>query len=138
LFLIYVNSTAYSPVYFCVIKLKTMNTAIIPSFSVNYTGQAVKPSFLSRFFTWCANQQHNRLAWLAIALAGHGCIFTPITLLVIALTGINLTLLIAAMVAMGAALVTNLAAMPTKFTIPTLVLSLAADAVIIGCALASL
>ena len=50
------------------------------------------------------------------------------------LAGTNLTLFVIAIVAMGMSLVTNLAAMPTKITIPVFFLSILIDiAIIIGC-----
>lgn len=85
------------------------------------------PSIFSRFFNWCQAQQPNRLLWLAFALAGHGCVFTPITMMCVLWMGANLGLFMIAMSAMGLALVTNLAAMPTKVTIPALFLSLLVD-----------
>lgn len=51
------------------------------------------------------------------------------------LAGTNLTLFIVAIVAMGMSLVTNLAAMPTKITIPVFVLSVIIDLVVVGLAL---
>jgi len=69
-------------------------------------------------------------------LAGHGCIITPITLFAIILSGSNLVFFIAAIIAMMASLVTNLAALPTKYTIPTFVLSIVIDLIIvISCAI---
>lgn len=52
----------------------------------------------------------------------------------ILLAGSNLFLLVLALVAMGISLVTNLAAMPTKVTIPAFVLSIIIDvAIIVSC-----
>lgn len=51
------------------------------------------------------------------------------------LAGTNLTLFIIAIAAMGMSLVTNLAAMPTKTTIPVFVLSILIDLAVIGIAL---
>ena len=47
------------------------------------------------------------------------------------LAGTNMFLFILAIVAMGMSLVTNLAAMPTKITIPVLVLSILIDIAIV-------
>lgn len=52
------------------------------------------------------------------------------------LAGANLTLFIVAIAAMGMSLVTNLAAMPTKITIPVFALSILIDLVVAGIALA--
>ena len=82
--------------------------------------------------TWCTNQQENRLLWLGIALTGHGCIITPLTIMAVLLAGTNLFLFILALVAMGLSLVTNLAALPTRITIPVFVLSILIDLVVIA------
>jgi hypothetical protein len=103
--------------------------------TISYNQSLEKTSVWSRFINWCTGQQENRLLWLAIALAGHGCIFTPITVMIMLFSGLNLTLFILAIIAMGIALVTNLAAMPTRYTIPALVLSLLIDAGVIIAAL---
>jgi hypothetical protein len=83
---------------------------------------------------WCKGQEENRLLWLGIALAGHGCILTPLTVMTVLLAGTNLFLFVLALVAMGMSLVTNLAAMPTKITIPVLVFSILIDiAIVVSC-----
>ncbi len=72
--------------------------------------------------------------WLGIALSAHGCIITPLTIMAVLIAGTNLFLFILALVAMGATLVTNLAAMPTRVTIPVFVLSIIIDiAIIFSC-----
>jgi hypothetical protein len=86
-----------------------------------------RPGFLSRFFKWCTGQEENRLEWLGVALAVHGCIITPLIIILITMTGNNFILWITGMVAMGAALVVNLAAMPTKITLPVFFASLLVD-----------
>lgn len=85
---------------------------------------------------WCEGQQQNRLLWLGLALAVHGCILTPLTVMAVLLSGAGFGLFMASMVAMGMALVTNLAAMPTKITIPVFALSILIDIVILLIALA--
>jgi hypothetical protein len=113
--------------------MKMATTIYHQSISVQYR-QASSPSLITRFIKWSGSQQENRLLWLGIALAGHGCVFTPLTVMAVLLAGTNLTLFILAIVAMGMALVTNLAALPTKITIPVLVLSVLMDiAIIIYC-----
>ncbi len=84
-------------------------------------------SLIHRFFNWCATQQKNRLLWVGAIIAGHGCIITPITLLFIMLAGNNMALWPFAMVAIAMSLVTNLAALPTRITIPVFLLSLLID-----------
>jgi hypothetical protein len=52
------------------------------------------------------------------------------------LAGTNLILFMVTIVAMGISLVSNLAAMPTKITIPFFVLSIIMDLAVVGFALA--
>ena len=107
-----------------------MNT-LQPSFhSVPYT-ISTRKNIATRFIDWCAGQQENRLIWLAVIICGHGCIFTPLTLLFVMLAGNSMLLWPFAMAGMAMSLVVNLAAMPTKYTIPVFVLSLLIDLALI-------
>ena len=80
---------------------------------------------------FCKGQEQNRLLWLGVALAGHGCIITPLTVMAVLLAGTNFFLFIVAFVAMGMSVVTNLAAMPTRITIPVFILSILIDIAIV-------
>ena len=111
-------------------KLIYMSTTLNPVIS-NYNTSVAKPSVFNRFFAWCNNQQSNRLLWLGIALTAHGCILTPITISAVIFAGSNLFLFITAIIAMSLALVTNLAAMPTKITIPVFFFSILMDVAIV-------
>ena len=99
---------------------------------VRQVERIANPSFITRFMTWAENQQENRFAWLGIALAVHGCFLTPLTVMIVMTTTYNFTLFMAGIVAMAIALVTNLAALPTKITIPAFFLSVAMDLAIIA------
>lgn len=93
-----------------------------------------KKSIIHRFTAWCHAQEKNRIEWLAIALVGHGCIITPLTLLFIMLTGNHMIFWPMAIAAISMTLVVNLAAQPTKVTIPVFFLGILIDlAVIINC-----
>ena len=98
--------------------------------------QEQKVSLLSRFMNWSIGQEKNRLLWLGIILALHGCVITPLTVMAVLLAGTHLTLFMIAIVAMGMSLVTNLAAMPTRITIPVFVLSVIMDLIVVGIAMA--
>lgn len=104
-----------------------MSTTTLHQNLANYTESVSKPSIFTRFFNWCHGQQENRLLWLGIALTGHGCIITPLTIMTVLMGGNSLPLFILAIVSMGMALVTNLAALPTKITIPVFFLSILID-----------
>lgn len=105
-------------------KIETiMATMYNQSLSRFYGESMAAPSFFRNFFSWCKVRQANRLLWLGIALAGHGCILTPVTIMAVVFAGTNLVLFILALIAMAMTLVTNLAAMPTKITIPVFAFS---------------
>ena len=111
-----------------------METILHQQASINIVEQQTKTSAISRFLSWCEGQEKYRFGWLAAALAVHGCALTPITLFAIILAGTNMLFFVLALVAMGMALVTNLAAMPTRVTIPVFFISIAIDiAIIISC-----
>jgi hypothetical protein len=111
-----------------------MATTLNQTIALSYSEKTSKVSVIKRFLTWCKGQDSNRLLWLGIALSAHGCIITPLTIMAIVLAGTNLFLFILAIVAMGATLVTNLAAMPTRITLPVFILSTLIDiAIIFSC-----
>lgn len=100
-----------------------------------YSHELAQQSFFSRFITWCEGQEPYRLGWMAAIVFLHGCVLTPITVLTVTLSGNFPGFWIAAIAAMGMALVSNLAAMPTKYTIPIFFVSFFIDLVILGCSL---
>src|SRR4051812_24719121 len=115
--------------------MKMASTIYHHGIPAQYSEKISSPSLITKFIHWCEGQQEDRLLWLGIALAGHGCIVTPLTVMAVLLAGTNLTLFMLALIAMSISLVTNLAALPTKITIPALVLSVLMDvAIIIYCA----
>ena len=108
------------------------------SYNPVYLQTAKKQSLMSRFITWCNGQEKYRFGWLAVTLTLHGCVLAPITVLSIALGGNNFVLWGITIGAMAMALVTHLAAMPTKITIPVFFFSVFLDIVVIVAALASI
>lgn len=68
---------------------------------------------------WSANLQEQRLPLLAAMLMIHGCITVPLTMVCLNLAGFELVQFSLITLATFAILVTNLAALPTKITIPT-------------------
>jgi hypothetical protein len=104
-----------------------MQTTIQHSINTTFTETTSGINLWNKFMNFCKGQEKNRLLWLGISLAGHGCIITPLTVIAVLLAGTNFFLFIAAIVAMGMSLVTNLAAMPTRITIPVFVLSILID-----------
>ena len=100
-------------------------------YNTGYVIPARKKSLPSRFISWCKSQEKYRFGWLAVIIAGHGCVLTPITLFAIILSGNNMVFWSMAIAAMGMSLITNLAALPTKITIPVFFLSLMIDLMVI-------
>ena len=94
-----------------------------------------KQSIVSRFITWCEGQEKYRFGWLGLILAVHGCVITPITLYIIVSAGNNIAFWGVAMGAMAMSLITNLAALPTKITIPVFIFSIIVDLAVIGTSL---
>jgi len=113
-----------------------MATTIQQTIATSYTGTSSKTSVFNRFINWCESQQKNRFIWLGLVLAGHGCTLTPITLFAVILVDNMIFFWIMAIIAMMMALVTNLAALPTKYTIPAFLISIVMDLVIIASCLA--
>ena len=86
-----------------------------------------KQSLFSRFIAWCQGQEKFRFGWVASIIAIHGCVLAPITVLAITLGTNHMAYWGLAIGAMAIALVANLAAMPTKITIPVFFFSVLVD-----------
>ena len=115
-------------------ETKMTTTTYNPALAGSYSKESTKISVYRKFLAWTDGQENNRLLWLGIALSAHGCIITPLTVMAVLLAGTNMFLFVLAIVAMGASLVTNLAALPTRITIPVFILSTLIDiAIIFSC-----
>jgi len=112
-------------------KIIDMETSIQHVFSPAYSKPAAKTSAWKRFIKWADRQEEYRFGWTAFAITGHGCVFTIVTTMVILFTGNHFIFWPFAIGAMASCLIVNLAAMPTKITIPILFFSLLVDLVII-------
>ncbi|MBM3415564.1 MAG: hypothetical protein FJY20_03760 [Bacteroidetes bacterium] len=106
-------------------------------FSDSQTLGQSHPSLWKRFIQWADGQEKNRFGWTAGILAGHGCVATILTMLAIVFTGNHFIFWPFAIVAMAVCVVTNLAAMPTRITIPVFFFSLLVDLVIIAVCIAN-
>ena len=106
---------------------------IQPVRSHNYTflPTRVKLSIPAKFINWCQEQEQYRFGWLAAILAIHGCVLAPITVFAVFLGGNSMIFFAMTIGAMAIALISNLAAMPTKITIPVFFLSMLIDIAII-------
>jgi hypothetical protein len=80
-----------------------------------------RSSLITRFINWCDIQEENRFLWLGIALMGNIGMVLPVTLVTLLITsGFNFPLWTAACIANVPVLAVNLAAQPTKITLPFL------------------
>ena len=108
-----------------------MQTTIRHSISQSYHKEVSHDNLWNRFIKWTDKQEENRFGWTAGIIAGHGCVFTVITVMAIVFTGNHFIFWPFAIAAMAACLVVNLAAMPTRVIIPVFFFSLLIDLVII-------
>ena len=90
-----------------------------------------KVSVRKKFIDWCVSQEKYRLGWLAAAITLHGCVLTIFTMFAVILAGNHFIFWPFIIGGMGITLVVNLAAMPTKITIPVFFFSVLMDIVII-------
>lgn len=96
-----------------------------------------KPVYLThknawtRFIEYAEKQESNRFWWLALAILGHGTIFTIATLAVVTMLGNVFALYAIACCTMAMVVIVNLAALPAKYTIPVFFLSLLIDILVI-------
>jgi hypothetical protein len=108
-----------------------MSTTINRPIQIHYENRRSVRSLVNKFLSWCTDQEQNRLLWQCITVVVLGSILTPLTVLAVALSGRNLFLFLTALVAMEMPLVTNLAALPTKITIPVFLLGIVMDITVI-------
>ena len=110
-------------------KLIDMETTVKHLYA--YPMHTAKVPVWKKFINWCDRQEKYRLGWLAAALTLHGCVLTIITMFAVILAGNHFIFWPFIIGAMGITLITNLAAMPTKITIPVFFFSVLVDLVII-------
>jgi hypothetical protein len=108
-----------------------MALTIDKNISASYAEQKTTISPWKRFITWADKQEEHRFGWTAFTIAGHGCVFTILTLVAILVSGNNFIFWPFAIVAMAVPLIANLAALPTRITIPILLVSILVDVAII-------
>lgn len=91
------------------------------------------PSLLSRFFHWAAKEdQTHHIGWVGFTVMSMAGVFFPGTMAVIGMNGGAFGLVMAAMIAFVLVVVTNLAALPTKYTIPLFFLAVLTDLVVMA------
>jgi hypothetical protein len=121
-------------------KFESMSTTISSNSASNvkYTYQPAtgQPSAAARFFQWAAGEDKERhIGWVGITVTTMTAIVFPLTMAVILMNGAIFGLIIGAMASLALVVVTNLAALPTKYTIPFYFLGILIDIVVIGLSL---
>ena len=115
-------------------RQKSMSTII--KHLHDYPLDNTKVSVWKKFIAWCDEQEKNRLGWMITAIALHVCVLTIFTLFAIILSGNHFIFWPFAISAMVITLIVNLAAMPTRITIPVFFFTVIADLIIvINCAI---
>jgi hypothetical protein len=113
-----------------------MSTTLHATTPVSGYSEARSGSIFSRFFSWCANEDAERhIGWVGVTVTTTTAIFFPVTMCIILLNGELFGLIIAAMASLALVVVTNLAALPTKYTIPFYFLGILIDVVAIALSL---
>ncbi len=112
--------------------MQTLQQSINPAYLVSKTKNQ---SFFTRFINWSNEQEPFRYGWLGVILAAHGCFITPATVFVVLYSGNNIWMFVTAVTVMAMSLVTNLAAMPTKITIPVFFAGIIIDLAIVAISL---
>ena len=110
-----------------------MNTTFIPQLIAKAPSyvSSHRTSYLSQFLKWAEEQNGARFIWLGVALLLHASFLTPFTVMAVMFTSNSFSLVMISLSAMGLALVTNLAALPTKITIPAFFLSILIDIIVV-------
>jgi hypothetical protein len=100
--------------------------------SLSSTYSHKKENYLTRFLTWCKAQETDRFLWLGLTFFAQIGLAVPVTACAIIFLGGNSYLLWIIMLAVNVpTLVLNLAALPTKVTLPFLFFAWFTELVII-------
>ena len=111
------------------LKIIDMETTVKHVFTQSM--HTTKVSAWRKFIDWCNSQEKYRFGWLAAALTLHGCVLTIFTMFAVVLAGNHFIFWPFIIGGMGITLIVNLAAMPTKITIPVFFFSVLVDLLII-------
>lgn len=113
----------------CDLKNKIMDYTFSTSQTLHrYSDAKEKKSLVSRFIQWATNEDaEHHVAWVGISITFMTAIFFPLTMSAILLNGASFGLIITAMVSLALVVIVNLAAMPTRYTIPLFLLGILID-----------
>ncbi|HEY8733389.1 MAG TPA: hypothetical protein VIL90_02410 [Puia sp.] len=109
-----------------------MNTIILNPGYANLTlNKKSKSIFLVRFLNWSKEEEKNRIAWVGISITIMTAIFFPVTMVAILLHGASFKLIIIAMFSLILVVIPNLAALPTRITIPAFSIGMLLDILLV-------
>ena len=108
-----------------------MNTITLHSNYDQQISELKKESVLKRFLKWTITEEENRIAWLGISITMMTALFFPVTMAAILLQGGTFTLIIGAMISLIVVVIPNLAALPTRYTIPAFCIGILMDILLI-------
>ena len=116
------------------LKTHTMSTTIQSTGTLmHYLPTNRRQSAFARFFDWAEKQDvPHHIGWVGISVTFMTAVFFPLTLTAVLFNGASFGLIIVAMCSLVLVFVSNLAAMPTKYTIPFFALGIVIDLVVIG------
>lgn len=94
----------------------------------SFTRTYKKSPLTSRLITWMIEEDaEHHIAWVGVSIMAMAAVFFPATMFVVLLNGMPFVPMLMAMIALALVVVTNLAAMPTKYTIPFFALGILID-----------
>jgi hypothetical protein len=108
-----------------------MNSITYNSVYENFPLKIAHKNLLSRFLTWTNNEEKNRIAWMGISITAMSAVFFPITMAAILIHGAVFKLIIGGIFSLSLVVIANLAALPTKYTIPAFIAGIIIDIVLI-------
>jgi hypothetical protein len=108
-----------------------MNSITYNSAYEIYSVETVHKNLLTRFLTWAKSEEKNRIAWMGISITTMSAVFFPITMSAILFNGAIFKLIIGSIFSLALVVIANLAALPTKYTIPAFIAGIIIDIVLI-------
>ena len=115
-------------------KILNMSYTISHQEIISHREPRANTSVFSNMLKWADGQEKiNHVSWVGISVMVMAGVLFPVTMTIILLNGAAFSLIVTAMVALDLVVVSNLAAMPTKYTIPFLLLGTLIDLGAIVC-----
>jgi hypothetical protein len=100
----------------------------------NYKSLSVqrnRGSVFTRLIDWTKKEEKNHIAWVGISITAMSAVFFPITMSATLFNGAVFSLIVGAIISLAGVVIMNLAALPTKYTIPAFLLGILMDIVLI-------